>query len=168
MGLVLALLVSCNNSNSPETVISEDYVEPGFKLDPNRKDPNERIFIPEEWNPELIYNSWKISSIKTRDEMQLIGCDETREIAFTKTKNGSQSGISHFAMEISQNDENCPAISRKTVWYFNPYTEREAVLINLPLAGQFVSGSFKVIGLNSESMTLIKDFYQIQFSRIKP
>lgn len=158
--------MSCTNTKPPVADITEDAVEPGFKLDPNRKDPNEKILIPEEWNPELIYNSWKVSAIQTRDEMQLNACDETLEILFTKTRNGSQSGIAHYAMEMGQNEKNCPAINRKTVWYFNPYTEREVVLINLPVSDQFVSGSFKVSGLNSESMTLSKDFYRIQFSRI--
>lgn len=164
--LLSSLFLSCNTKDEKTREAEmEESVEPGFKLDPTRSDPNEKILIPEEWNPELIYNTWKISSIKSADKLELNACDRSRKINFSKNRKGSQSGIPHFAMDIINDDENCPRPERKTVWYFNPYVEREIVLINLAINGQFLAGSFKITGLNSNSMTLIKDFYQINFSR---
>lgn len=159
--------MNCSNSNNGEQISKNDNLEPGFKIDSPRNNLNERILIPEEWNPELIYTTWQLSSALTAENLKMSSCDQTQEITFTKTKTGKQSGNDHFAMEIAQNTENCPEIKRKTVWYYNPFKEREVILINLPFAGQFVSGSFKVTGLNSTSMTLTKDFYQINFTRLK-
>lgn len=167
MALILVFFSCCSNtttSDSPITSNSQKPIEPGFRIDTTRKDSNERILIPEEWNPELIYATWKISSFITSYDLELTPCDTFQEITFTRNKSGRQSGNDHFAMEIAFNDENCSAINRKTVWYFNPNMEREVILINLPIGGQFVMGSFKVLGLNSKSMTLTKDFYHIEFT----
>lgn len=166
-GFLIFLLGGCQQSSTEKSKSTLERIEPGYKLDENSDDPNERIFIPEKYTPGLIFNTWKITSIQTAENLELSACDYSREITFTNTKKGSQSGIAQLAFVIKQKQDTCKIIDRKTVWYFNPYAEREAVLLNLPLADQYVSGSFKITGLNSESMTLTKDFYQIVFSRVR-